>query len=88
MPYVNINSVGGTFKVTAMSEKSADSLSIQGGDPIYVEDEIYEAWLAHERERATFNKFWIMLQNEMHQKHEIYELRSKISMLEKYGKKP
>lgn len=88
MPYVNINSIDGTFKVTAMSDASADSLSMQGGDPFYVEDEIFEAWLAHERERATFNKLWISIQNEAAQKREVYELRSKISVLEKYGTKP
>lgn len=88
MPYVTIDSRDGTFRVTAMSDASADSLSMQGGDPIYVEDAVYDAWLAHERERATFNQLWISIQNEAAQKREIYELRSKISVLEKYGHKP
>lgn len=88
MPYVDIQSINGTFRVKAMSDASADNLSMQGGDPLYVEDAIYEAWLAHERERATFNKLWISIQDEAAQKREIYELRSKISVLEKYGTKP
>lgn len=83
MPYVDINSIDGTFKVRAMSDASADSLSMQGGEPIYVEDAVYEAWLAHERERATFNQLWIQLLNERDHKREIYELRSKVSVLEK-----
>lgn len=88
MPYVDINSIDGTFKVKAMSDESADSCAMQGGDPIYVEDAIYEAWLAHERERATFNKLWIQLQNEKAHKQQVAELRQQISMLERYGKKP
>jgi len=88
MPYVAIDSRDGTFKVTPISNESADAHMQQGGDPLYIEDAIYEAWLAHERERATFNKLWISIQNEAAHRREIYELRSKVDVMERFGKKP
>lgn len=64
MPYIEISSRDGAFDVRAMTDASADSLRMQGGDPIHVEDDVYEAWLAHLREHRAYNTIWRSLSNE------------------------
>ena len=88
MPYVDINSIDSTFKVTVVPRETADARMQQGHEVAYVEDAVFDAWLKHESERATFNKLWILIQNEMQHRAEVYELRHRIDMLERYGKKP
>lgn len=85
MPYVDIDSRDGTFKVTVVPRETADARMQQGHEVAYVEDAVFDAWLKHESERAAYNKLWIMIQNEMQHRNEVYELRHKIDMLEKYG---
>ncbi len=88
MPYVDIDSRDGTFKVTVVPRETADARMQQGHEVAYVEDAVFDAWLKHESERAAFNKLWILIQNEVQHRNEVSELRHKIYMLEKYGKKP
>lgn len=64
MPYVTIEARDGEFTVREMSDGQAASLSMQGGDPIYIEDDAYEAWLAHMHEHRAFNVIWRTLANE------------------------
>jgi hypothetical protein len=63
MPYVEIISRDGEFEIRPMSRESADSLEMQGGDVIYIEDDVYEAWVAHKRQHTVFKALWIQLQN-------------------------
>lgn len=58
MPYINISHRDGEFDIVPMSDESADHLSQQGGDPIYVEDSVYEAWVAHKKQHDAFNALW------------------------------
>lgn len=88
MPYVDIDSRNGTFKITVVPHENADARMQQGHEVAYVEDAVLDAWLKHESERAAFNKLWILIQNEVQHRNEVAELRHKIHMLEKYGKKP
>jgi hypothetical protein len=63
MPYVEIISRDGAFEIRPMSRESADSLEMQGGDVIYIEDDVYDAWVAHMKQHRVFNTLWIQLQN-------------------------
>jgi len=63
MPYVEIISSDGEFVVKPMSDETADHFMQQGGDPILIEDDVYEAWIAHIKQHRAFNALWIALQN-------------------------
>lgn len=75
MPYVEIISSDGEFIVKPMSDETADHYMQQGGDPISIEDAVYEAWVAHTKQHRVFNALWIALQNEQHAKREREQLR-------------
>lgn len=65
MPYVDIISRGNEFEIRPMSKANADSLEMQGGETIYVEDAVYDAWIAHMNQHAVFKALWIQLQNDL-----------------------
>lgn len=64
MPYVTIQSRDGEFDVEPMTDETADHYMQQGGDPIHIEDDVYEAWVAHKKQHTVFNALWRMLQNQ------------------------
>jgi hypothetical protein len=64
MPYVDIISINDTFDVRPMTDETADHYMQQGGDPIYIEDDVFEAWVAHKKQHAVFNALWRTLQNQ------------------------
>lgn len=65
MPHITISSRDGEFVVEPMSRESADSREMQGGETIYVEDDVYDAWVAHMKQHRVFNALWIQLQNDL-----------------------
>jgi hypothetical protein len=65
MPHVEIISRDGEFEIRPMSRQSADSLEMQGGEVIYIEDDVYDAWVAHMKQHRVFKALWIQLQNDL-----------------------
>jgi hypothetical protein len=63
MPYVTIHSHDGGFEIRPMTDFDADCLMQQGDDPIYIENSVYTAWLAHKNQHDVFNTLWRTLQN-------------------------
>lgn len=70
MPYVDIISRDGEFEIRPMSDASADSREMQGGEVIHIEDAVYAAWVAHMNQHAVFKALWIQLQNDLRQREE------------------
>ena len=64
MPYVEIISRDGEFEIRSMTRESAESLEMQGGETIYIEEAVYDAWVAHMKQHRVFNALWIQLQND------------------------
>ena len=64
MPYVTIHSRDGEFEIRPMSDRDADRVSSQGEDPILIEDDVYDAWVAHMKQHRVFNTLWRHLQNQ------------------------
>lgn len=64
MPYVTIQSHDGEFHVSPMTDDDADRLMQQGDNPIYIEDDVFEAWVAHKKQHTVFNALWRTLQNQ------------------------
>jgi hypothetical protein len=65
MPYVEIISRDNEFEIRPMSDASADSREMQGGETIYIENDVYDAWVAHMKQHAVFKALWIQLQNDL-----------------------
>lgn len=70
MPYVEIISIDNEFHIRPMSKESAYSLEMQGGETIYIEDAVYDAWVAHMKQHAVFKALWIQLQNDLRAREE------------------
>lgn len=77
MPYIDIISRDGEFDIRPMPKESAYSLEMQGGETIYIEDDVYDAWVAHMKQHAVFKALWIQLQNDLRAREERIHGRKK-----------